>query len=185
MAQTTIQYLAQAKQKRLFFAIYPDSDVRKLLYEVQASFSTATAQIVPPNNLHLTLAFLGNTTAEQYECYLHAADTVTIPKFNVRLDQFGFFDKKQLCYLTPSVIPTELKKLHKNLKHTILRCGYHDRRKFKPHLTLFRKATKLIWPTEILEIKLHVDRFFLIESIQKSGGVIYIPREEYKNDTSL
>ena len=180
MARTTLKHSTGKPQARLFFAVYPDDDAREQLARVQTGFEAGTAHAVVSDNFHLTLAFLGEVPANAHECYAQAAGTVEGPQFSITLDRFGYFDKKPLCWFAPSVIPVELRALHKRLQRAIEPCGYHDRREFRPHVTLFRKAAGLAIPDEVPAVTLHVDRFFLVESVQKDDGVVYVPIEEYR-----
>ena len=158
-----------------------DDSVREQLAWVQAAFEAHTARAVTSGNFHLTLAFLGEVPASARECYAQAAGMIEVPQFNVTLDRFGYFDKTPLCWFGPSVIPVGLRTLHKRLQRAIALYGYRDRCEFKPHVTLFRKATGLTVPDETSAVELNVDRFFLIESVQKKNSVVYVPIEEYCN----
>ncbi len=178
--RTTIRHATSAERARLFFAVRPDNDARDLLAWVQAGFDAGGARAVMPDNFHLTLAFLGEVSAHRREYYAQAAGTVEIPGFSVALDRFGYFDRRAVCWLGPSVIPVALRTLHKRLQRALGPCGYHDRREFRPHVTLFRKAAGLPIPDETPSVELWVDRFFMVESVQQSDGVVYVPIEEYR-----
>ena len=177
----TLKHSTSKAQARLFFAVRPNDETRERLARVQMTFDVGTARAVAPDNFHLTLAFLGEMSADKRECYAQAAGTVEIPTFSVTLDRFGYFDKRPLCWIGPSAIPIELRTLHKRLVHAITPCGYRDRREFKPHVTLFRKAAGITPPDETPAVELRVDRFFLVESVQKDDSVVYVPIEEYRN----
>ncbi len=180
MTRTTIRRATSATRARLFFAVYPSDAVRERIAEVQARFDAGTARATAPDNFHLTLAFLGETAADERECFAQAAGAVEVPTFNVTLDRFRHFGKRSMYWLVPSVIPVELRALHKRLHRALAPCGYHDRREFRPHVTLFRKAAGLSAPGETPAIEWRVNRFFLVESVQKDGGVVYVPLEEYR-----
>ena len=179
--RTTIRHTTSKAQARLFFAVYPDDRVRGQLARVQAGFAAGTARAVPPDNFHLTLAFLGEVPANERECCAQAAGTVEIPRTSIMLDRFGCFGKPPLCWLGPTAIPMELRTLYKRLQRAIAPCGYHDRREFRPHVTLFRKASGLTVPDAgPPKIEMPVDRFFLVESVLRSNGAVYVPIEEYR-----
>ena len=178
---TTLRHSTSKARPRLFFALRPDEDARERLAWAQTGFEARAAHPVSPDNFHLTLAFLGEVPARERDCYARAGGTVEIPRFRVTLDRFGCFSKKPLCWLGPSVIPEELRTLHKRLQRAITPCGYYERREFRPHVTLFRKAAGLEAPDKAPVIDLRVDRFFLVESVQKNSGVVYVPIEEYRN----
>ncbi len=178
----TLKHSTSSALARLFFALRPDDEMREHLAWVQTGFETHTARAVAPDNFHLTLVFLGEVPAGGRECYARAAETVEIPRFSITLDRFGYFSKRPLCWLGPSVIPVELRTLHKRLRRALAPCGDHDRREFKPHVTLFRKAAELTAPDEATAVEWRVDRFFLMESVQRGNGVVYRPIEEYRHE---
>ncbi len=182
MARITLKHSTSKARARLFFAARPDDEVRARLARVQAGIATQAARAVAPDNFHLTLAFLGETPPDVRECCAQAAGTVEIPVFSVTLDRLGYFDKRTLCWFGPSVIPMELRTLHKRLQRALAPCGYRDRREFRPHVTLFRKAAGLAVPDEVAAMEWRVDRFFLVESVQQEGGVVYVPLEEYRGE---
>ena len=180
MTRITIKHTTSAARARLFFAVYPSDAVRKRIAEAQAGFDAVEARATTPDNFHLTLAFLGETATDERECYAQAAGAVEMPAFAITLDRFKHFSKRSMCWLVPSAIPVELRALHKRLQRALAPCGYHDRREFRPHVTLFRKAAGLSLPDETPSVEWRVDRFFLVESVQKDGGVVYVPLEEYR-----
>ena len=177
--RSTLKRSTSRVQARLFFAVYPDDEVREQLVRVQADFAAHTARAVIPDNLHLTLAFLGNVPPERRECYAQAAGAVDVQPFCVTLDRFGYLGKRSSCCLEPSVISMELRGLYKQLQSAIAPCGYRSRREFHPHVTLFRKAAGLAAPERAPAVEWVVDRFFLVESVQQDDGVVYLPIEEF------
>ena len=167
----------------MFFAARPDDDARRQLAQVQATFDPDTARAVSPDNFHLTLAFLGEIPADERECCSLAAGAIEIPEFAVTLDRFGCFGRQRpLCWIGPTAIPVDLLTLHKRLHRALAVCGYHERRRFTPHVTLFRKAERLTAPDETPSIELRVDRFFLFESVRKDDDIVYVPIEEYRRE---
>ncbi len=180
MLQTTVRNPVRSKALRLFFAIYPGRKIREEIAAIQTGFGiTAEARRVPEENLHLTLAFLGEIAADRYLCYTQAAATLSPPNFKLRLDRLGYFSKASLCWLAPSQPPEALFALQRKLQTAITRYGFLDRRPFKPHVTLFRKASKLTHPQTFTPIEWHVDGFSLMQSVQQNHEVRYLLLEEY------
>ena len=180
MFQTTVRNPVRSKALRLFFAIYPHRKVREKIIAIQAGFDIAAARPVPEENLHLTLAFLGEVAPGRYTCYTQAAAALPPTNFKLTLDRLGHFDKASLCWLAPSQPPEALFALQRRLKSAIAHCGYHDRRAFKPHVTLFRKASRLTRTGELPPVEWHVDGFVLMQSVQKNHRVNYLLLEEYR-----
>jgi len=165
---------------RLFFAACPDDRTRTRLVRVQAGFNAGSARAVAADNLHLTLAFLGQVPAAGRECYMHAAAMLEVPRIDITLDRFGYFGKRLLCWFGPSAVPAELQTWQRLLQAAIAPCGYRVRRRFKPHVTLFRNAGSLATPAQVPVVKWQMDRFFLLESVPRDNGVVYLPIEEYR-----
>ena len=181
MLQTTVRNPIRSGRLRLFFAIYPRRKIRAEIAVIQAGFDTTAARRVPEENLHLTLAFLGEVAADRYPCYTQAAATLPPMDFKLTLDRLGYFDKASLCWLAPSRPPAALFALRRKLESAILRCGYLDRRSFRPHVTLFRKASKLTHTGALPSIEWHVDGFALMQSVQKNHQASYLLLEEYRS----
>ncbi len=96
-----------------------------------------TGRFCPSQNLHLTLAFLGEqseTACAQVETILKA---LPFPKMILSLQQVGFF--KDLCYgaIESQALKDYVSTLRKELKTAGL---VFDAKPFKAHITLIRKA---------------------------------------------
>ena len=71
---------------RLFVALWPDTEVRKAILDVAGGFSGPglnSARQVKPENIHMTLAFLGNVQAENVQAIVDELGKVEIPIFDV------------------------------------------------------------------------------------------------------
>jgi len=172
-----------AANKRIFFALWPDDTVRDHLNYVfkQAYQSSLPGRKLPATNFHLTLHFLGNVSAQMYDCVEKAAEQVTLNPFELRLDTFGAFAGARVFWSGMTGIPGELTQLQKTLGQLLVSCGYTpERRPFSPHVTLMRKVKC----TETLQghepVRWQVDRFALVESVSVEGGVEYRPLRFYE-----
>ncbi|MHC5350222.1 RNA 2',3'-cyclic phosphodiesterase [Metapseudomonas furukawaii] len=98
---------------------------------------------VAPENLHLTLAFLGAQPRGQIEPLAALAASLTPASFILRLDRLARW-KNGLLHLAPGTLPPELVDLERQLRQRLLAAGFSlESRAFKPHLTLARHCTKL------------------------------------------
>ena len=93
---------------------------------------------MPPESLHLTLAFLGTCNSERKQCVLDKITQVNINAFDMHLGEFGYFEHHRIFYIAPNIIPIELLSLHKQLCKVLSPCKFKTPRVFKPHVTLFR-----------------------------------------------
>lgn len=171
-----------ADTKRLFFALWPDDETRQKLSRafVSSNYINAEGQSFNVLNLHLTLHFLGNVSADKYSCVLKAAEKVSFNKFNLSLDAYGVFEKARVLWLGLSDVPLELTLLHNNLGKALSACDYKaEDRAFTPHVTLMRKIKKIELEECTKVIDWPVDKFALIESVTVDGSVLYKPVKFY------
>jgi 2'-5' RNA ligase len=93
---------------------------------------------VAAENLHLTLAFLGNQPRGKLEDLKSLASSVRVSPFALCLDQLMRWHNG-LLHLTTSQPPAALLELERQLRGMLLGAGYElEARAFHPHLTLAR-----------------------------------------------
>ena len=94
--------------QRLFFALWPDPAVRAALAGVTARLTLPRGRLTPPQNLHVTLVFLGAADAARRACVEAAADGVQAEGFTVTLDRTGWWRRPQVFWAGSSVTPQPL-----------------------------------------------------------------------------
>ena len=175
--KTTDKALPNSPQ-RLFFALLPSRDVREGLRRLQKEFAPTSGQPVAPENLHLTLLFLGEVRADKTETVRDLAFEVKGFCFELVLDIYGSFgqDHARILWTAPSHPPSELSALHHSLRRKVEQLGLHvEKRVYRPHVTLVRKArvqtkipgkpnTDISWPAR---------RYALISSERLPTGPRY------------
>ncbi|MGH8468732.1 MAG: RNA 2',3'-cyclic phosphodiesterase [Gammaproteobacteria bacterium] len=164
----------EAPTQRLFFALWPNEQVRSGLAEVMASLHVRRAKPVPAENLHITLLFLGSVTAQTRICAEKIAEGIAGHPFELSLDQIGFWPQSGILWLGARELPEILAALARDLRHGIADCGIDlDARPFKPHVTLMRKAlvVRREWP--LATVAWRVDHFALVESKTNPNGARY------------
>lgn len=77
---------ADSGTRRLFFALWPNPEVRRQLAKVSHS---RTRHPVADANLHMTLLFLGGRTARELDCFCEAAGNLQGEAFELQLDYLG------------------------------------------------------------------------------------------------
>ena len=86
--------------ERLFFALWPDDAIRQQLVDAYARIPGLKGQRdVLPNNLHVTLHFLGNVEASRVDCFRRQAEVISAHRFQLQLDRFGYFKKARVLWL--------------------------------------------------------------------------------------
>ncbi len=127
--------------ERLFFALWPDAPVRAALAGLQNALPLVGGRTRPahPEDLHLTLAFLGEVAPQQRACCEAAAGTIQASPFALRLDQIGYWPRPRILWCGPQTTPVPLLNLVRCLESALHPCGFAgERRPYAAHLTLAR-----------------------------------------------
>ncbi len=181
--------------KRLFVAVklFPDENFLRVYYGLKKALHYEKIKWVEPENLHITLKFLGETPDNRIPA-VHRVLQATAAEhspFVFSLEKTGIFGSRY----NPRVIwfgmeqADGVRTLGEDVLNGLHNAGfYRDRQNFVPHLTigrikhlenkrLFQKAVDN-YKSAVLQ-KVTVDRFFLYQSILKPKGPVYIPLQEY------
>jgi RNA 2',3'-cyclic 3'-phosphodiesterase len=152
--------------RRVFFALWPDDGLRVRLAAL-ARKMPADGRLVPPEHLHLTLAFPGTVSSEVVAGLISRTAAIRGAPIHLRLDRFGYFPGPRVAWLGPAETPTELEALAASLLGVCRDSGVRmDDRPFRPHVTLRRFVTRFeSVPVEPLDWR--TDRMVLIESGQR------------------
>ncbi len=170
---------------RSFIAIPVPAETGKALAPVQTALSFG--RMVAPEDLHLTLAFLGSVSDAMVEEVHFALETLRHPGFDLALaglDTFGG-DRPASLHIVAAPNPG-LSALQKRIRSRLHGIGLETpRRRFAPHVTLARFA-KSMTPDEAARIGRflagHADlrlppfratAFCLYESILTEAGAYY------------
>lgn len=165
---------------RLFFALWPDESTRKALSAWQSAVS---GRKVPPENLHITLAFLGEQPASAVPELSRILEQVSSDAIGLKLDRMGYFSHSRISWAGMKAIPPELTQLYKRLVAVLAEksISYDRRNRFKPHITLARHSSR----TETAGLKpitWHANHLVLVESRirqdKKGSHPQYIPVAE-------
>lgn len=124
---------------RLFVALTLPDDLRSRLAGLCSGLPGA--RWVAPENLHLTLRFIGEVDGHEAEDIDAALSGIRFPRFSVTLSGVGDFgDDKRLRSVWVGVEANEtLDRLKAKVDQAVQRAGQPpEKRKFKPHVTLAR-----------------------------------------------
>lgn len=136
--------MAREYSQRLFFALWPDSDTRSGLQRISSNLCGHGGGVHQPGDLHITLAFLGRVTSQQYTCLTEAVDGVTITPFELVIDRIELWRRPGILWCGPSHTPDPLRWLVSDLQARLCHCGFGpEKRAYTPHITLARKARSL------------------------------------------
>lgn len=169
------------KKQRLFFALglrHDTADFHRLCQLV--SQCRRYGRTVPPENLHVTLAFLGNVTADQRDQLLDAATHLpTVAPFSIGFDQLGYWKRSKVIWLAPETPPPDLPLLATLLRDMALGCGIpQEERPYRPHLTLAKSVPVRPAPfPAISPLHFHFAHFglYISQPVSQLGrqGVVY------------
>jgi RNA 2',3'-cyclic 3'-phosphodiesterase len=182
---------------RIFIAIALPKKVRKELSALQDRLKKSNTDIkwVKPENIHLTLQFLGNVkenrlaqiiqylvqaTEKHNHFYLSVKTLRVLPKLDYpRIIWVGINDEKQAC-----------KALQKSITENMEKLGFKkDGRAFLPHITLGRVRSDNNKETLIgliknekdfsIKAKISVNKITLFYSLITQQGPVYSILEEF------
>ncbi len=98
-------------------------------------------RLVAPENLHVTLLFLGCVNAEQEIELRQAAATIAVPQLTLCFNQLSYWKTPGVLCLTATAIDAELTTLVSALTLAANQQGIAaDPRAYKPHVTLARRV---------------------------------------------
>ena len=152
-----------ADTARLFFALWPSDETRDALARYANEWQwPPTAARVPAENFHVTLHFLGNVSRSRLPELQQLR--LEFDPFQLR---FGYAEvwPHGIVVLRPYSTPFALSQLQGDLAKAICDLGLlAERRDYRPHVTLARRATVATTPHGRPEIEWPVERFALVES---------------------
>ena len=160
--------------KRLFFALWPDEETRERIFAISRSLPEKCGRLLPKNNLHITLVFLGNMDMDTAQAVQQAASETHFTGFTLVMDRIGKWPAAGVIWLAPSVIPEELATLVLQLNQVASNCGFDiDSRPYQPHATLARKARGIVALPEFEAFDWKIKGFSLVHSTTLPEGARY------------
>jgi len=129
---------------RLFVAINFNNDTRAKLLTLRDELQSRSQRgnFSAPENLHLTLAFLGECDDRQISLAKQIVSATKFEPFELTIGGFGKFtpNKPDICYAGVMNTPN-LFAFQRNLYDNLCARGFKlDNRKFWPHITLGREV---------------------------------------------
>jgi 2'-5' RNA ligase len=141
---------------RTFIAVDLDKVVRQRTIALQETLKESGTEVkwVGPENLHVTLLFLGEVDEREVPevCRLVAETAGEHPKFTMSVESSGGFPnslRPRIVWVGVGAGTQELCSIHDDLETAFLNLGFRrEDRKYSPHITLGR--VKSDRPTESL-----------------------------------
>lgn len=162
---------------RLFFALWPDSRTRAAIAALAGQVAAQTGgRATAPDNVHLTLAFLGAQPRDSVAALAAAATAAALDasSFVLTLDHVDCWRKNVVAWLGAREVPPALASLHRALTAALAEFGIADEgRSFAVHVTLARKITRSLRYRLSSSIDWPVDRLALVASETGNQGPVY------------
>ncbi len=168
---------------RLFIAIPFSEEFKSELIRVQNEMKVngVRGNFSRPENLHVTVAFLGEV--KDPAPAMKALASVPVPELRLTSGPLGNFGELLWIGLRKN---SALEEYVAEVRHALDNAGVeYDRKKFRPHITLVRRAD---WPYQVLveelaevhRVRMTVDRVCLMKSERLNGKLTYTVVGEVK-----
>jgi len=162
--------------RRLFFGIgLPPTIQQEIIAWRATNFAAEAGRPLAAANLHLTLAFLGEISAEKATAISQLAGRIRQPSFTLHIDDAGHWPRPGVVWLGPRQSPRGLVQLAELLRSQAARSGcYQSPQPFHPHISLLRNATRpLAMPPRNFHWQFDVTEFALWQSTFSQGRTRY------------
>jgi 2'-5' RNA ligase len=168
----------------LFFALWPASALQQSFAETtQSVVLAAGGRPVPPENFHVTLAFLGSVPdariSQVAALGADVASQVTQPGLGVTLDTIEYWQKPKVVVATAGLPAAEsaplVNVLAGALKSRLTDAGFtpEETPEFHPHVTLARKIAHPIQSIGIQPVLWSFTNVALVDSRTEPKGSVY------------
>ncbi len=159
--------MPRSGNKRLFFALWPDDDLRARVIRATGTEVRGTGgKPTPPENLHMTLHFLGPTPQALVQPLIERISSLPLVPFELTLEQYGYWQRAGTLWLGPNKTPRPLAELVGAIGRVSHELGLpRNRRAFVPHMTLARKVNRLAPKEPPRPAGWPVNEFVLVESV--------------------
>ncbi|MCL2492089.1 MAG: RNA 2',3'-cyclic phosphodiesterase [Coriobacteriia bacterium] len=164
---------------RLFIAVNLNIETREHVLRLQSELreQAQSGHYTAPQNLHLTLIFLGECDDWQKEKAVSVLDEVVFEPFDMIVERMGRFrrDRGDIWWAGVRNTPA-LRTVQQDLFEQLKDASFElEKRRFRPHITLARSIHGEAKPREISSFAEHVTRIDLMVSERIGGRLVYTP----------
>ena len=161
-------------KQRIFIAINLPLKIKQEFWQIQKKIIKLPVKLVPVENLHITLIFLGNLWPEEIENLKPIIQRVgeRYTKFEIKL--FKICSEKNRLIWAEGEINHDLQRMQKELSQKL---GLKEQRGFRPHITLARGQGKI---EQEINLKFKAQSIDIMKSELRRSGAIYTKLWEYK-----
>lgn len=125
-----------------------------------------------PENLHLTLAFIGET--ERVEEIKAAVDAVKFEPFVIRTGKMGCFNGRSRVVWLGIEGEDKVKAIAQQLRRNLDQRGIdYAKGKFSPHITLVRQPSEMPLDIDVESESMTVSNIYVMKSERINGRLVY------------
>jgi 2'-5' RNA ligase len=181
-----------AAQVRLFFAFWPDGEIRDSLARAAASVTRALAvdpaggaaagpasgaagaRAVARDNLHVTLAFVGAVSRPRVQVLRQIGREQRAQSLAIRFDAYEYWPKPEVVVAAAHDIPSPLADLWRTLHRDLAAKEFALTPKaLRPHVTLLRNVAQAPALPAMSPLTWRASEFCLVRSDTGAGGSLY------------
>ena len=159
---------------RLFISILLEDEMTRFISDVQKTFrqQNVRGSYTPPQNLHITLAFIGEYNDP--DKVMAAMDRIRFTPFSVTMDHVGCFGDLWWAGIAEN---KQLAALARDLRRELAKADIpFDKKRFRAHITFLRRAENtnaLYVPKQIKPAVMTVNGISLMLSTRSKNGMNY------------
>jgi len=163
---------------RLFFALWPPAKTAHALAQwVHAVHGATGGTITAKENIHLTLAFLGEADPGRAH---NAAVRVQARRHALAIDEARYWKHNKIVWAGPKAMPAALSQLVEGLERELRAASFVlEERPFAAHITLLRKARAPSALPPLPKVEWPVNELLLVRSRTSPKGSTYEPVGRY------
>jgi 2'-5' RNA ligase len=164
---------------RLFFALWPDADTRERVAHAAAALRlTDGARLVPQENYHLTLAFIGEVTSAQVAVLQQIGGSQRASGCTIKFDAYEHWREPQVVVAVARQPPTALVEMWMRLRQDLMLQQAALKRSYlqpslRAHVTLARKVAQAPVLQAMSPFDWSVRSFSLVRSDRGAAHSIY------------
>ena len=162
-----------AETVRLFFALWPPSTLQGRL-AAWANQAAGRGRAMRRENLHITLAFLGDTDAALVPDLIALAAGIRFAPVRLPLDRIGYWKHNRIIWCGAREEPQALATLVEDLRVRLAAAGVrYDSKPFVSHVTLVRNVAGLPSAPAWVPLVWEAADFALVSSTRVEGRITY------------
>jgi len=166
---------------RIFFAVDLPAELKTKLLSYQDRLTMVDGNAIKAENFHITLTFLGSVSESKIDRILDHLKLQPASPFEISLQRPLYLSQSKILALSVEFGAERLLAVKKNLDNQLQSVTHFDieKRRYQPHVSLFRKVEQLADNIPLFEQTFKVKRLTLMASVPSKKSVRYETIEEW------